>query len=155
MSMGSQSTPRSELPPPSLLPKVKSCLLIKARRICSLECRKGSLWQGSGQWLGVGCLFTQEQLDEQIVLSPSGQVCKAETYFLAKFCNETFLIFDTIACLVGILKYYERKYVFQGCLDWKSDDLSLQVLRKRFIKQPKWMKGLKQQGNGCCAVVEK
>lgn len=56
-----------------------------------------------------------------MVFSPSGQVCKAETYFLVKFSNETFLIFDTAACLLVILKYYERKYIFWGCLDCKAD----------------------------------
>lgn len=52
-----------------------------------------------------------------MVFSPSGQVCKAETYFLVKFSNETFLIFAAAACLLVVLEDYERKYVFWGCLD--------------------------------------
>lgn len=52
-----------------------------------------------------------------MVFSASGQVSKTETYFLVKFGNETFLIFGTAACLLVILKYYERKYIFWDCLD--------------------------------------
>lgn len=73
--------------------------------------------------------------DKRLVLSPSGQLCEAESCSLVKHNNETFLIFDTAACLLVILKSYERKCIFWGCLDWKADGLGLQVLGKRLQSQ--------------------
>lgn len=73
------------------LASTKRFSLASTRRCYSAGCRQ----ERSGCWLSG---------DERLVLSPSGQLCEAESCSLVKHNNETFLIFDTAACLLVILK---------------------------------------------------